>query len=388
MEKLSNIFFCLFLFSLPFYFETGIGIFIPAIILIIALPFILMRFEFSKVVGYFAAYLLLGLAFLLVNGFATIDLKAFANRFGAIFLFMLAYAAGRFSYQERQFDILMLSYRVCMVYAIYAAFSYMLGYQSYLVPGTGGPNNLGPLGLLRCGTFIEGNYFGTYLALLALVLYSRRKSLWGVALASLIPISPGPMLLIGYLIFRDYLVARKRVMAMVLTVVSAALAYIAFNLGSLTQWMFQTMGDATSPLERAEFVRAGLAMWVDHPILGVGYGQFGERLASYTIMPHILGRISIYGFRYISNNNIAEILSEQGLVGIIVYFCILATVARVKIRNLNRSEIYGFFLVLGMTMPTFFQVLVGAMLGIMASGEGHGGAFTTAGGDMVAGSEC
>jgi len=369
MKDTAAFLFSVFLISLPIYFNTAIGVYIPVLLLVIALPVLAFKIKYSEIrvyLLYYAVLACLQLTFLR----STIILSYYILKLGSIYLFLFSYAVCRSCYiSDKHEKILMVSFYLSLSYALYAAFSYMLGYQNYLIPGTGGSNNLSGIGHLRCGTFVEGNYYGGYLAILALILYSRKKSIIPIIFASFIPISPLPFILIIYLLVRNYLAARKRIIAVISACAFLVLVYCLTHLENTLKYNIDNISEASSIGERLEFIRAGLAMWIDKPFLGYGLGQFGEKLPDYSVLEHMLIRVSTQSFRYIANNNIAEILSEQGIAGMIPYFLILRSIARVKINNLSRTEVYCFFIILGMTMPTFYQVIVGALLGILAGGE-------------------
>lgn len=362
----ARVLYLVFLVSLPLYFNNRLGIYAPVLVLVAGLPFWISKINRKEVLllcTYVATLTCIQVALVRRDGFND---WVFITKLGAILLFGLSFCVAKAWHNEISDRFVNLSFCVSTIYAIYAAFSYMLGYSDFLVPGTGGPNNLSPYGHLRCGTFGEGNYYGGFLAFLALFFYARKKPLRLVAIMSCVALSPIPMILIGYLYLKRFYTGATRLnrrlllMFGVFLVVGICICMIAFTP------KVEDMGDASSPLERFEFVRAGLAMWFDHPFFGVGMGQFGEILGQYSILPHILQRISNEGYRYIANNNLAEVISEQGLMGLVFYAYIVHKFTKFCIDDLKPWEKFLYIFSLGMTMPTLFQVVVGAFLGILS----------------------
>jgi O-antigen ligase len=70
---------------------------------------------------------------------------------------------------------------------------------------------------------------------------------------------------------------------------------------------------------RYDFWRAGLAMWLDHPITGIGIGRFRNYLLAYwqSYRPIIA---------WTPHNTYVQVLSETGVIGFIIFIALLSTV--------------------------------------------------------------
>lgn len=67
---------------------------------------------------------------------------------------------------------------------------------------------------------------------------------------------------------------------------------------------------------------AGLAMWADHPLAGVGIGQFENHSVYYGT-----NFIPFYGLRWSAHNTYETMLAETGLVGFLLFLTLIAASA-------------------------------------------------------------
>lgn len=297
-----------------------------------------------------------------------ISYDAFARKLAAIFVFIGTYSIFLTYYNQKYDKYLLISFGLVIAYAIYSAPSYILGYQNYLIPGTCGINNISDIGHLRCSTFGEGNYFGGYVALLLLIYQRSSKFMILGFIGAIITWSPTPILIYFYSIYK--LIINKFWKKQPAVTISSNILMLGLVLITLLNFqniieLFSDISERSSLGERFEFIRAGLFMWIDHPLLGVGFGNFGYHLPEYTFFSHLIDRTLYEDSRFIPNNNITEFLSEQGLIGFCFYIYILNEVRKISHPIFSRVEIVILVLLIGLTMPTFFQIIIAALFGIL-----------------------
>jgi O-antigen ligase len=358
-----------FLLTLPLYFKAPYGLQWPLIGLIISLPLAIGALIKQPVLKWvLIAYLSLGFFQLFFLG--VVDINAFVRKFIAIVLFILTFGILLQYYNQKYDKYVYFGLLIVIIYGFYSSFSYIFGYQDYLFPGTCGANNLSDIGHLRCATFGEGNYLGGYIALLTLI-YSRQFKFRVMCLiGAVISWSPTPIILILYTNYRQFIEkvkVNKRIKTSIDIMVFASIGF-AFLLaqGSVYE-MLNNASERSSLGERLEFIRAGLAMWLDNPIVGVGFGNYGYYLPQYTLFQHLMDRTLLEDARFIANNNIIEFLSEQGIIGFMFYIYVLFRASKVIHPTFSRQEVILLLVFIGLTMPTFFQIIVAALLGILAS---------------------
>jgi O-antigen ligase len=362
--KLPLVFFILIL---PLYFSMPGGLQLPLF------GFLACIFYAAKALLSDAKYFWLivfysTLATIQIHLSPIVNYDAFFRKLAAIFVFIGTFSVFSTYYNHRYDKYLFISFGLVVAYAIYSAPSYAIGYDNYLMPGNCGVNNISDIGHLRCSTFGEGNYFGGYIALLLLIYQRSAKFMFLAFVGAIISWSPTPIIVYLYCLYkliifkfdknRSAVVILKNILILGLAVIILGGSYSRMEL-------FFNASERSSLGERFEFIRAGLFMWIDHPLLGVGFGNFGYHLPDYTFFTHLIDRTLYEDSRFIPNNNIVEFLSEQGLIGLLFYIYILFLLSRIRHPIFNRIEIVILILFIGLTMPTFFQIITAALLGIL-----------------------
>ncbi len=222
---------------------------------------------------------------------------------------------------------------------------------------------------LSGGANTASRYFVYGIVLLS-YLQSRPNNRVGMRLLALIGIvllilaliatfSRSGLLLLGVALFfitQRFLVGRQRSIALWLTV------------GAGFVWVLtQASGTVLDPLrildaifsgsdtvgERYIFWLTGLAMWRDHPFLGVGIGQFPNYFVSYS---GSTGPIVVLS----AHNTFIQVLSETGLVGFVFFIALLFVVfgnfrSQIKRTERNFSDIHWTWMVIIILM------LIGSM---------------------------
>jgi O-antigen ligase len=297
-------------------------------------------------------------------------IDVFFRKMAAIFVFIGTFSIFYEFYNEKYNKYFLASLIFVILYGIFSAFSYIFGYTEYLIPGTCAENNLTEFGLLRCSTFGEGNYLGGYIALTVLIFSRSALFMWLCLLGALIAWSPIPFLIYIYTVVKIIIVkygveSYKYKAAMILFALIFAATYF-WNYDAISE-IFSNTSDRSSLGERTEFIRAGFNMWIDHPLIGVGLGNYGDKLPEYTLLPHLFERTIYEDSRFIANNNLIEFLAEQGIFGLLFYIFILNRVSAGQHHLFNRKEIIFLILLIGFAMPTFFQIIVAALLGTFSA---------------------
>ena len=135
-----------------------------------------------------------------------------------------------------------------------------------------------------------------------------------------------------------YLLTATAILAMVFVVNRTLL-----GLAVLRAATFGSLGETFSWLERLTLWRVGLVMFLQHPLLGVGTGNYADLLGG------MVGPESAYT----THNAVIDVLSETGLVGFVVYLFFVARVVAMVRRELRTnagSDLYPLLLPLGSTI--------------------------------------
>ncbi len=242
-------------------------------------------------------------------------------------------------------------------YAFISAPAYILGYENYLMPGNCEQNNLMLItGHLRCGAFGEGNYFGVFLSLLALIFRKVFKIFTLVAISSIVAFSPSNLAVILFLIMRNTLpnILFKFIGVICVVFCTSISFYYYYDIIEL----YKSIPIQSSLGERIEFILVGISIFADNLIIGVGAGQFGNYIGIYTGADHLVAGVTIEDARFIANNVSIELLSEFGLIGFISYIFFSWNLSKrlLMINNLKPIENFMLINLIGMTQPTFFIV--------------------------------
>lgn len=131
---------------------------------------------------------------------------------------------------------------------------------------------------------------------------------------------------------------------------------------------------AVSAAERSATTRAALNMWTDHPVLGVGPGNFGLRYREYRA-PGVAEPTQLL----IANNVYAELLAETGILGLLAFvggagaLVVLALRAWSRSRAARRLRLAAGVAALSATAayfllsPTFTMLYQWAIAGLVAA---------------------
>lgn len=254
---------------------------------------------------------------------------------------------------------------VAAVYALYMAASSAAGVAVPLLPGTAlQAIDVGGVAILRAGSFLEGNYLGTYLlASLALALSGpRRRTALVISLGILASFSTVAIILAGVLWMGAVRAPRRSNLHRIPIAVGVVVVTLA--LAALSSEVTEAVGGklrdprSTSSVERLALIRAGTSMFAEAPLTGVGVAQFGNHLKEHRpsdIPTNSLAR----PYRVIPNNVYIQIASELGLLGLIS-FALLLLCLGTRVRRGSPIHRLGFGCVLLslMAFPTFLALFL------------------------------
>jgi hypothetical protein len=362
--------FAFLLGCMSFYFFNDIAIPIPVFIIISCIyPLFLIK----HIKDFTYLYLLLTLAALQIFFNLTPLNEYFLRKIIGITLFCYAFYLTKNLFSQNYIKYVKYSLVITFLYALYSAPSYLLGYQNFLIPGTCPDNNISPFGLLRCSTFGEGNYFGTYSALMGILFVGNIRMLSIAMICSLISFSPIPIFVNTYLFISRLSFKLKNILyiLLIILILIFSLLFFIYGLKLIPLSMKEAWESPMSSVsERLEFISSSFLMFLDHPLFGIGFGQFGNALPQFTIFEHFV-RNTESGFRYIPNNFYAETIAEQGLFGLIFALYFFRKLYDSYTGLLGKRELVFLVLLLLITVPTLYQIVMGVILGILSSGKAN-----------------
>jgi O-antigen ligase len=261
-------------------------------------------------------------------------------------------------------------------YSWYLAAAVLLGFEPLLLPGIEDPKYFSVAGraFIRSGTFLEGNILGLFLLVsVGLALYERRLllaiflSLTIFLSFSTVSVLALPVLWGAYWFqTRSDLTLQRRALYLVLGILLVFLVSVVLvQLGYVQSVVVAKLSsdDPGSLVKRIAFILAGLRMFADHPWLGVGLSQFGYFYNNYQPLG-ILGTAQTV--KLIPNNVYVELLSEQGLLGFLLFGGFLVTLYR-RLRRPDLAPLRATFIAILFALnafPTYTVMFLWAFFGL------------------------
>ncbi|HEX7336618.1 MAG TPA: O-antigen ligase family protein [Gemmatimonadales bacterium] len=261
-------------------------------------------------------------------------------------------------------------------YSWYLFAAGLLGMDPFLLPGVTDPKYFSVAGrtFVRSGTFQEGNFLGLFLLVSAgVALYERRRLLAAVlSLTVLLTFSTVNTLALALLWtivwWRSHSAMtwsrRPRYIALGIGV-ALAVVLVLFLTGYLQSVIVGKLGteELGSRIKRITFILAGLRMFLDHPLLGVGISQFGYFYNSY----QPLGLVGMAEtVKLIPNNIYVELLAELGIAGFLLFAAFLVAVYR-RLRAPELAPLRWTFIAVLFSLngfPTFTVMFLWAFFGL------------------------
>lgn len=272
---------------------------------------------------------------------------------------------------------------IASLYSWYLFLSGLLGVKEYLLPGIENPQYIGvSFGIfIRSGTFVEGNHMGLFLFLaVVLSFYLKKKWLGLFFVLSLIPtfssiaLVAASLFLISYY-FKNYYNRRNvhRLIFFVLFVIvtfSSLLGNEDFRVMVVSKFVsdkakpLSNVGEI-SRMDRLNSAEVALRIGLENPIFGVGLSNYGMHYDEFNTD----SRFVFEGAKRIPNNVYAEIFSETGVFGLLLFIYLLYLFYRRTRSDQTGSLRYGLigFLIYCLAFPTFTILYIWVFFGFIAS---------------------
>jgi O-antigen ligase len=223
-------------------------------------------------------------------------------------------------------------------YSWYLFAAGLIGVDPVLLPGIADPKHFSVAGktFVRSGTFQEGNYLGLFLLVsVGIALYEGRRLLAAIlSLTVLLTFSTVNTLALAVfwtiVWMRSHAGAAMRRRARVVALgifIGLIVLFVLYQTGYLESVIIGKLNteELGSRVKRIAFMVAGLRMFADHPVLGVGISQFGYFYNAY--QPLGLSGVA-ETVKLIPNNIYVELLSELGIIGFALFAAFLWAVYR------------------------------------------------------------
>ena len=261
-------------------------------------------------------------------------------------------------------------------YSWYLFAAGLLGMDPYLLPGIVDPKYFTVAGrtFVRSGTFQEGNFLGLFLLVsVGIALYEQRRLPAAIlSLTVLLTFSTVNTLALALLWTIVWLRShagmawRRRSRYILLGVcVALALLLVLYLTGYLQSVIIGKLGteELGSRIKRITFVIAGLRMFADHPLLGVGISQFGYFYNFYQPLG-LQGMAETV--KLIPNNIYVELLAELGIIGFGLFVAFLVAVYR-RLRRPELAPLRWTYIALLFSLngfPTYTVMFLWAFFGL------------------------
>jgi O-antigen ligase len=261
-------------------------------------------------------------------------------------------------------------------YSLYLFISGLLGLEPLLLPGIKDPRYFTIAGhtFIRSGTFQEGNFLALFLLVsVGIALYEGRRLLaLLLSLTVLLTVSTvnvlGLALLWVMVWFREHSgmsVSRRMLYIAAGVIVMVAVGVALWQAGYLQAVVLGKLGgdELGSRVKRIAFAIAGLGMFADHPLVGVGISQFGYFYNSYQPLG-VLGIAETV--KLIPNNIYIELLSELGILGFLLFASFLVAVY-VRLRSPQLAPLRLTFITMLFVwnaFPTYTVMFLWAFFGL------------------------
>jgi O-antigen ligase len=261
-------------------------------------------------------------------------------------------------------------------YSWYLFAAGLLGIDPFLLPGIADPKYFSVAGhtFVRSGTFQEGNFLGLFLLVsVGIALYERRRLLAALlSLTVLLTFSTVNTLALALfwtmVWFRSHStmsMSRRARYGLFGVVVALIVAFVLYQTGYLQSVIFGKLGaeELGSRVKRIAFMIAGLRMFADHPLLGVGISQFGYFYNFYQPLG-LAGMAETV--KLIPNNIYVELLAELGIIGFLMFAAFLVTVYR-RLRRPELAPLQWTFLAMLFSLngfPTYTVMFLWAFFGL------------------------
>ncbi|HVV06901.1 MAG TPA: O-antigen ligase family protein, partial [Puia sp.] len=276
-------------------------------------------------------------------------------------------------------------------YSCYLAIFSFLQWPVILLPGmVRPPQTIGVLGrgVIRCGTFLEGNMLGLYLILSAAMSFYIKKNWMGMFLLlatistfstlSILSIPLFLLLFLQRLIFqRKYLsyiipgFAALGVMFFLFTRTSLYKTYVYDKLFADTKKVEHV--SAYSKADRLFGIRDAWNMGAANPLLGVGLANYARHYDRYMdaggFDPVFVQTLIRKGARVIPNNIYMEVWAESGAIALCLFLLLLGLLLIYSLHDSTKAlfPAMACLLICFTAYPSFIMIYLWSFMGLIAA---------------------
>jgi len=397
-----------FLLFLPFTQALTINLFFPLKISEIALVILILFYINKKIISrdtiwFFNNNLIIVLLSILVTLSFVVNIywnypyppKVFPfriNRVGDSFIrlcyFYLCIAAYFISFRifTKNIKILekwVLGAIIVAVYGWYLFLSSKLNIPYFKLPGIDDPQMLE--GFIRSSTFKEGNYFGLFLLLSASVSFYLKKMShgWFLLFSVIVSMSTISIISVFFFIFFFY---RKKLLRLGILIKVIPVIIIGTLLIIQTEfyqkYIYGKLFDSTKTLTQNNFskvdriITGNVAFYsgIENPFFGVGPANYGLHYDHYNKYKKIVVNRNEYfdhfaqrkNERAIPNNVYLEVLSEYGVVALVLFLLFLFLILTKAYYLKEDAIVAGVFIIIISfnAFPSFIMLFIWVFLSI------------------------
>ena len=218
-------------------------------------------------------------------------------------------------------------------------------------------NPLSLHGFIRCGTFKEGNFFGLYLLLSAIISFHIKKTKTGIFLLLTIITTFSTITIISTIVFLVFIFRRiflkKKLFFIIIfsipvlifgTIFLSKTVYVKTNVISKINKPSNKLANGNfSKVDRTLTARIAYFQAVNNPIFGVGPYNYGLHYDEYNdskkyILDNSEWSLIFFkrqNLRAIPNNVYLEVFAEYGIIGFLIFVIFLAKIFYTSIKNKN-----------------------------------------------------
>ncbi|KJD34109.1 hypothetical protein PK35_05105 [Tamlana nanhaiensis] len=242
------------------------------------------------------------------------------------------------------------------------------------------PQNLN--GIIRCGTFREGNYFGLFLLLSGAISFYLKKNKTGIFLLLTIITTFSTISIFSAFVFLIFTQRRKffrksvfyKILLLIPIVFICFLVFI--NSSYYEKYIDSKLSSPSNVLTSESFskndrtltARIGYFQGINNPFFGVGPYNYGLHYDEYNDFEEYFLNNNEWSLEFyqrknkraIPNNVYIEVLAEYGIVGFIIFVCILLKILQVAFKNksdLITGSLIGIFISFN-AFPSFIMLFV------------------------------
>jgi O-antigen ligase len=245
-------------------------------------------------------------------------------------------------YTEYSVRIWLYGAVMAALYGWYLAVSSKLHLPVFLLPGMEHPPQKTDYGIIRCGTFLEGNYMGLYLLLSAGMSFYIKRIKTGIFLLLSIITTFSTLSYIGAVLFviiylLPILLKKKFIPALLILIIGVLFYFPWFTKTQFYKFYVYekifsdpanvTTNAAYSKADRLVTIQTAWHVSVDNPVFGVGLSNFSrhyeEHYTGEGLSPKMYKIFLRKNSKVIPNNIYVEILTEGGFIALITFIVFL-----------------------------------------------------------------